>query len=65
MLKEFQVKFDERFIHTLVVEAHTEEEAVEKAYKLITDGMSKEMEKEVDYRLDSDGLTGDISVTEY
>jgi hypothetical protein len=49
----------------LVVEAHTEDEAAEKAYKLITDGMSKDMEKEVDYQLDSDGLTGNISVTEY
>ncbi len=65
MLKEYQVKLYERIVHMLVVEAHTEDEAAEKAYKLITDGMSKDVEKDVDYQLDSDGLTGDISVTEY
>jgi len=58
MSKTFIVSIDERFTHSLVIEANTSEEAIERAYELLSDGMTPEDEKEYDYSFESDGFTG-------
>lgn len=58
MSKTFIVKIDERFAHSLVIEAETSEEALERGYDLLRDGMTPEDEKEYDYSFESDGFTG-------
>ena len=63
-MAEYIVKIDERFFHTLAIEADTADEAIEKAYQMLRDGMTPEDEKEYDYSLESDGFTGDHSAEE-
>jgi hypothetical protein len=63
-MTEYLVKIDERFFHTFVVEAASEEEALETGYQLLRDGMTPEEEAARDYDLESDGFTGDHSVWE-
>lgn len=63
-MTEYLVKIDERFFHTFVVEADSQDEALEKGYQLLRDGLTPEMEKEMDYDFESDGFTGDDSVWE-
>lgn len=64
-MTEFVVKIDERMTHSMVIEAASKEEAVAAAYKLLTDGMTPEIEKDLDYQLESDGYTGQHDVWEY
>lgn len=63
-MSEYIVKIDERFTHTLTIEASTAEEARDKAYQLLTDGLTKDDEKELDYQFEADGYTGQDSVEE-
>jgi hypothetical protein len=60
-MTEFVVKIDERMYHTLTIEAETADEAVEKGYELLRNGMTKEEEVETDYSFESDGFTGEHS----
>lgn len=64
-MPEYSVKVDERFTHTVIIEAASKEEAVASAYELLRNGLSKEEEILLDYRLDSDGFTGEHSVDNY
>jgi hypothetical protein len=64
-MTEFVVKIDERMTHSMVIEAASKEEAVAAAYKLLTDGMTPEIEKDLDYQLESDGYTGQHDAWEY
>jgi hypothetical protein len=63
-MKEYEVKISEKVTHVLTVEAASEDEAVDLAYKLLTDGMSKEQEEKHDYVFDSEGFTGEYSTYE-
>jgi hypothetical protein len=63
-MKEYEVKISEKVTHVLTVEAASQDEAVDIAYKLLTDGMSKEQEEEHDYIFDSEGFTGEHSTYE-
>ena len=60
-MTEYIVKIDERMYHTLTVEAETADEASEKAYQMLRDGLTPEEEKACDYSLESDGFTGEHS----
>lgn len=64
-MTEFVVKIDERFTHTLILEAASKDEAIEAAYQLLTDGMTPEDEKACGYQLESDGFTGQHDAWEY
>lgn len=64
-MTEYVVKIDERFTHTLVIEAATKDEALAEGYKLLTDGMTPDQEKEVDYMFESEGYTGQHDVWTY
>lgn len=59
---EYLVKIDETMTHNLRIEAASPEEALEKGYQLLRDGLTPEEEQELDYSLDSDGFTGDNAV---
>lgn len=61
---QYIVTVDERFTHTLVLEAASKEEAREAAYKLLTDGLTPELEKELEYQFESEGYTGHSDVWE-
>jgi hypothetical protein len=63
-MPRYEIKIDERFYHSLTIEAASQDEAVELAYKLLTDGMSKEQETEYDYIFESEGFTGEHSTYE-
>lgn len=63
-MTEYIIKVDERFTHELTVEASSRDEAIETAMQLLRDGMSPELEKEVDYVFESDGFTGDVAAWE-
>lgn len=60
-MTEYQIKIDERMFHTLTIEAETADEATEKAYQMLRDGLTPEDEKACDYSLESDGFTGEHS----
>lgn len=60
-MSEFIIKIDERFTHTLTVEAGSADEATEKAYQLLRDGLTPEDEKALDYTFEADGFTGEHS----
>lgn len=60
-MPKYEVKIDERFYHTLTIEAASSDEAVERAYELLREGMSKEQETEYDYDFESEGFTGEHS----
>lgn len=62
---KYVVKIDERMTHSLIVEAASQDEAIEAAYKLLTDGMTPEEEKACDYSMESDGFTGEHSADVY
>ena len=64
MSKAFIVNIDERLTHSLVIEAETSEEALERGYDLLRDGMTPEDEEEYDYSFESDGFTGQHSTWE-
>lgn len=64
-MTEYVVKIDERFTHTLILEAASKDEAIEAAYQLLTDGMTPEDEKACGYQLESDGFTGQHDGWEY
>jgi hypothetical protein len=57
-MTQYVVKIDERMTHNLIIEAASAEEAVEKGYQLLRDGMTPEDEQEYGYELESDGFTG-------
>jgi hypothetical protein len=57
-MARYVVKIDERFTHELTVEADDRDAAIAAAYKLLTDGMSKDEEVQMDYVFESDGFTG-------
>ena len=57
-MTEYIVRIQERVTHSVVVEAASEDAAIELGYKLLTDGMSPEEEKARDYDIESDGYTG-------
>lgn len=63
-MTEYIVKIDERMYHTLTIEAETADEATEKAYQMLRDGMTPEEEKACEYTLESDGFTGEHSAEE-
>lgn len=58
----YTVKIDEVFTHTLTITASNSDEASEKAYQMLRDGLTPEDEKACDYTLESDRFTGDYSV---
>ena len=60
-MTEYIVKIDERMYHTLTIEAETADEATEKAYQMLRDGLTPEDEKACDYSFESDGFTGEHS----
>ena len=64
-MTEYVVKIDERFTHNLIIEASNSEEALEKGYKLLTDGMTPEDEKTYGYSMESEGFTGQHDTWEY
>lgn len=64
-MAEFVVKIDERFTHSLVIEAASKDEAVAAAYELLREGLSKEEEVLLQYQLESDGFTGQHDSWEY
>jgi hypothetical protein len=64
-MTEYVVKIDERFTHTVVLEAANGEEARARAYQLLTDGMTPDQEKEFDYTFESEGYTGQHDVWVY
>ncbi len=64
-MKSYEVKINELMYHSLMVEADSSDAAVDKAYELLRNGMTKEQEKEFDYSLESDGLTGQYDVEEW
>jgi hypothetical protein len=64
-MASYVVKIDERFTHTLVIEAASSEEALAAGYQLLTDGLTPEMEKDLQYELDSEGYTGQHDTWEY
>lgn len=57
-MTEYIVKIDERMTHNLIIEAASAEEAVEKGYQLLRDGMTPADEEAYGYDLESDGFTG-------
>lgn len=61
-MTEYIVKVDERFTHTLVVEAASSDLAIEAAYKLLTDGMTEADQIAMEYTLEADGYTGQHDV---
>jgi hypothetical protein len=61
-MTEYIVKIDERFTHTLTVEAGSPDEATDKAYQMLSDGLTTEDEKACDYTFEADGYTGQHSV---
>lgn len=63
-MTEFLIKIDERMYHTLTIEADTADEAIEKAYQMLRDGLTKDEEKACDYSFESDGFTGEHSAEE-
>lgn len=63
-MTEYIVKIDERMYHTLTIEAETADEATDKAYQMLRDGMTPEEEKACEYTLESDGFTGEYSAEE-
>lgn len=64
-MKEYVVKIDERVTHSLILEAASQDEAIEAAYKLLMDGMTPEEEKACGYQLEADGFTGQHDAWEY
>ena len=64
-MASYIVKIDERFVHTLVIEAASRDEAVAAGYQLLTDGFTPEMEKDLEYEFESEGYTGQHDVWEY
>jgi hypothetical protein len=64
-MTQYVVKIDERMTHNLIIEAVSAEEAVEKGYQLLRDGMTPEDEKTYGYDLESDGFTGQHDSWEY
>lgn len=64
-MTEYRVRIDERFTHELTVEAESRDEAIAAAYQLLTDGMSKDEESQMDYVFESDGYTGQNDAWEY
>jgi hypothetical protein len=64
-MTQYVVKIDERFTHTLVIEAASKDEALAAGYQLLTDGFPPEVEKELDYSFESEGFTGQHDVWDY
>lgn len=64
-MASYIVKIDERFVHTLVIEAASRDEAVAAGYQLLTDGFTPEIEKDLEYEFESEGYTGQHDVWEY
>ena len=64
-MTEYVVKIDERMTHNLIIEASTAEEAIEKGYQLLRDGMTPEDEKEYGYAMESEGFTGQHDAWKY
>lgn len=60
-MTEYIIKIDERMYHTLTIEAGSADEATEKAYELLRNGLTVEEEKALDYSFESDGFTGEHS----
>lgn len=58
-MKTWQVSYAEKVWHTTQVEANTKEEALTKAYNIITDGEPGE------YDTEADGFLGDYNIEEY
>jgi hypothetical protein len=63
-MTEYRVRIDERASHELNVEAASEDEAVEKAYAMLTAGMSDEDKAQTDYVLEFVEFTGQNDVWE-
>ncbi len=63
-MTEYIVRIGEHVTHTLVIEAETEDDALKLGYQLLTDGISDEEKKRLDYDLDSDGYSNNRSVSE-
>jgi hypothetical protein len=63
-MTEYIVRIGEHVTHTLVIEAETEDDALKLGYQLLTDGLSDEEKKQLDYDLDSDGYSNNRSVSE-
>ena len=61
-MAEYRVRIDERASHELNVEAASEDEAVEKAYAMLTNGMTDEQKSESDYVLEFVEFTGNHDV---
>lgn len=57
-MTEYRVRIDERASHELNVEAASEDEAVDKAYAMLTAGMSDEDKARTDYVLEFVEFTG-------
>lgn len=57
-MTEYRVRIDERASHELNVEAASEDEAVEKAYAMLTAGLSDKDKSETDYVLEFVEFTG-------
>jgi hypothetical protein len=65
-MTEYIVRIGEHVTHTLVIEAETENDALERGYQLLTDGLvlTDEEKKQWDYDLESDGYSNNRSVSE-
>ena len=63
-MTEYEVQIPERVIHVLRVEAASHDEAIELAAQLLSNGMSDDMKKDVDYQFNYDGFTGEDSAEE-
>jgi hypothetical protein len=64
-MKSYEVKINELMYHSLMVEAESSDDALDKAYELLRNGMSKDQQKEFDYSLESEGFTGEHDVEEW
>ena len=58
-MTEYKVFISEEFVHSLVVEASSKEEAVEKAYGLVGSEHREILEAENEYELEADGFITD------
>lgn len=58
-MAEYKVAISEEFVHRLVVEALSKQEAVEKAYELVGNSPRDFLEEEHDYELEAVGFVTD------
>lgn len=63
-MTEYIVKVEEKFLHTLTIEASNATEASDKAYALLSKGLTEEEKTASDYDLTAYEFTGEWTAEE-